>query len=59
MGVLTVRNLDESVKRSLRLRAAQHGWPMEQQARVILQAAVSPTPGAGLDMTAACQRRPI
>lgn len=43
MGVLTVRNLDESVKRSLRLRAAQHGWSMEQEVRVILQAAVSPT----------------
>jgi plasmid stability protein len=44
MGILTVRNLDESVKRGLRLRAAQHGWSMEQEVRVILQNAVSSAP---------------
>ncbi len=31
MGGLTVRNLDESVKNSLRVRAARHGWSMEQE----------------------------
>lgn len=42
MGSLTVRNLDEAVKNSLRLRAARHGWSMEQEVRQILQQAVAP-----------------
>lgn len=41
MTSLTVRNLDESVKAGLRLRAARHGWSMEQEVRHILQLAVS------------------
>jgi len=46
MSTLTVRNLDESVKLGLRVRAAQHGWSMEQEVRHILQNAVSGhTPG--------------
>ena len=44
MSTLTVRNLDESVKLGLRLRAAQHGWSMEQEVRHILQSAVSGPP---------------
>ena len=31
MGSLTVRNLDESVKNSLRVRAARHGWSLEHE----------------------------
>ncbi len=42
MSSLTVRNLDESVKNSLRLRAAHHGWSMEQEVRQILQNIVAP-----------------
>ncbi|MDQ3059355.1 MAG: pantothenate metabolism flavoprotein [Pseudomonadota bacterium] len=42
MSSLTVRNLDEAVKNSLRLRAARHGWSMEQEVRQILQQAVAP-----------------
>ncbi|MBA4263396.1 MAG: pantothenate metabolism flavoprotein, partial [Comamonadaceae bacterium] len=37
MSSLTVRNLDESIKAGLRLRAARHGWSMEQEVRHILQ----------------------
>lgn len=44
MSSLTVRNLDESVKSSLRLRAARHGWSMEQEVRNILQNTVAPEP---------------
>jgi antitoxin FitA len=33
---LTVRNLDDAVKRRLRLRAAQNGRSMEAEARAIL-----------------------
>ena len=40
MSSITVRNLDESVKSGLRVRAAHHGWSMEQEVRQILQQAV-------------------
>jgi len=36
MPTLTIRNLDDRLKQRLRLRAAQHGWSMEQEAPVIL-----------------------
>ncbi len=36
MATLTIRNLDEDVKRALRRRAADHGVSMEQEARTIL-----------------------
>ncbi|MBK5205971.1 MAG: pantothenate metabolism flavoprotein [Polaromonas sp.] len=42
MSSLTVRNLDESVKNSLRVRAARHGWSMEEEVRQILQKIVAP-----------------
>jgi plasmid stability protein len=42
MASITVRNLDESVKNSLRVRAARHGWSMEQEIRQILQQTVAP-----------------
>jgi len=38
---LTIRNIDESVKKKLRLRAAGHGISMEAEARAILAHAVS------------------
>ena len=41
MSTLTVRNLDDSIKLGLRMRAAQHGWSMEQEVRHILQTVVS------------------
>lgn len=37
MSSITVRNLDESIKAGLRLRAARHGWSMEQEVREILK----------------------
>jgi len=37
MGSLTIRNLDESLKAALRLRAARHGCSMEEEARQILR----------------------
>jgi plasmid stability protein len=41
MATLTIRNLDDSVKARLRLRAAGHGRSMEEEARAILGAAVA------------------
>ena len=39
MATLTIRNLDEAVKKKLRINAAMHGWSMEEEARRILRAA--------------------
>jgi plasmid stability protein len=36
MASITIRNLDETVKRKLRLRAAQRNRSMEDEAREIL-----------------------
>jgi plasmid stability protein len=44
MSTLTIRNLDESLKATLRLEAARRGHSMEQEAREILKRALS---GAG------------
>jgi plasmid stability protein len=37
MATLTIRRLDDEVKRRLRVRAAAHGRSMEEEARSILQ----------------------
>jgi plasmid stability protein len=42
MATLTVRNIDESLKSRLRLRAAVHGRSIEEEARAILSAALAP-----------------
>ena len=41
MASLTVRDLDDEVKRKLRLRAADHGRSMEAEVRSILAEAVA------------------
>jgi plasmid stability protein len=49
VAALNIRNLDETVKRRLQVRAARHGRSMEAEARAILTEAVSePTDAAGL-----------
>jgi phosphopantothenoylcysteine decarboxylase / phosphopantothenate---cysteine ligase len=47
MASLTVRQLDDRLKKLLRLRAARHGRSMEDEIRVILREAAE---GAGLDI---------
>lgn len=42
MASLTIRKLDDSVKAKLRVRAAQRGVSMEEEARAILEGAVQP-----------------
>ena len=37
MASITVRNLDDGLKRRLRIRAAENGRSMEQEARDILR----------------------
>lgn len=41
MAALTIRNIDDEVKKRLRLQAALHGCSMEQEVRDILLRAVS------------------
>ena len=40
MASITIRNLDESLKRRLRIRSAEHGRSMEEEAREIIRSAV-------------------
>ena len=40
MASITIRNLDSTVKDRLRVRAAEHGRSMEEEARLILRQAV-------------------
>lgn len=40
MASITIRNLDDDVKRRLRVRAAEHGRSMEEEAREILRQAI-------------------
>ncbi len=49
MAALTIRNVDDALKTQLRIRAAQHGVSMEEEARRILRdalarAGTAPTP---------------
>lgn len=49
VAALSIRNLDETVKRRLQVRAAMHGRSMEAEARAILIEAVQePADPAGL-----------
>ena len=45
MASITIRNLDDGVKRRLRIRAAEHGRSMEEEARLILRDAVGAEAG--------------
>lgn len=42
MSRLTIRNLDDALKRRLRIRAAEHGRSMEDEVRVILRETAAP-----------------
>ena len=44
MASITIRNLDEGLKRRLRMRAAENGRSMEEEARDILRCTVGETP---------------
>ena len=47
MAKITIRNLDDSIKASLRLQAARHGWSMEEEVRQILRRMVAPVQNTG------------
>jgi plasmid stability protein len=51
MASITIRNLDDDLKKRLRMRAAGHGRSMEEEARDILRDALEkPRPKTGLEM---------
>jgi antitoxin FitA len=57
MASITIRQLPEAIKRKLRIRAAQNGRSMEQEAREILQSELSKSPATGEDLYKAIRRR--
>ena len=57
MASITVRNLEEGLKRRLRIRAAENGRSMEEEARVILRTALYHQPPAQEDLAAAIRAR--
>jgi phosphopantothenoylcysteine decarboxylase/phosphopantothenate--cysteine ligase len=59
MASLTVRQLDDKLKRQLRLRAARHGRSMEDEVRTILREAAEAEPAAEAPRPAATGRETI
>ncbi|MCH8542320.1 MAG: Arc family DNA-binding protein [Alcanivorax sp.] len=57
MATMTIRNLDDQLKARLRVRAAEHGRSMEDEARDILRTALSKEAGDTLPLAAAIRAR--
>jgi plasmid stability protein len=57
MATLTIRDLDESLKRSLRVRAAGQNRSMEEEARQILRAALTATATPANDLATRIRSR--
>lgn len=57
MASITIRDLDDAVKRKLRVRAAQHGRSMEEEARNILRTALAEAAHEPENLAAAIRRR--
>jgi plasmid stability protein len=57
MASITIRNLDEAVKRKLRLRAAHRNRSMEDEARDILRTALAQEPLPTGNLADAIRRR--
>lgn len=56
MASITIRNLDDDLKQRLRLRAAEHGHSMEEEARGILRQALD-KPAVPRNLAAAIRAR--
>jgi antitoxin FitA len=57
MATLTIRDLDESLKRDLRMRAASRNRSMEEEARQILRAALLESPAPAKDLASRIRAR--
>ena len=56
MASITIRNLDDDIKQRLRVRAAEHGRSMEEEARDILRRVMSDA-ASPRDLAAAIRAR--
>lgn len=54
---MTIRNIDDALKKRLRLRAAGNGRSMEDEARDILRVALSAQPAKTQSLVEAIRRR--
>ena len=61
MASITIRNLDDKLKQHLKIRVAQHGRSMEEEARVILRLALAEERAAPQDLGLAihCRFAPL
>jgi plasmid stability protein len=57
MTSITIRNLDEPLKRRLRVQAAMHGRSMEDEARNILRGALNQEPVQPVNLAVAIRAR--
>ena len=57
MSTMTIRNLDDDLKRRLRIRAAEHGRSMEDEMREILRAALAEPSASGGDFARRVHQR--
>jgi plasmid stability protein len=57
MATLTIRDLDESLKRDLRMRAASRNRSMEEEVRQILRAALLEPPVPAKDLASRIRAR--
>jgi antitoxin FitA len=57
MASITIRNLDEGLKRKLRLRAAHRNHSMEDEARDILRMVLSQEPTSSENLADAIRKR--
>jgi plasmid stability protein len=56
MATITIRRLDDGVKARLRVRAAQNGRSMEEEARHLLTAALAKRPKRPLNLAESIRR---
>ena len=60
MASITIRNLDDDIKQRLRVRAAEHGRSMEEEAREILRRVMGePTPSRNLAAAIRARLAPV
>jgi antitoxin FitA len=56
MASLTIRRLDDAVKARLRIRAARNGRSMEEEARLVLSAALAKKPKRSMNLAESIRR---
>jgi plasmid stability protein len=57
LASITIRNLEDRLKKKLRIRAAEHGRSMEDEVRNILRASLSENPRKPKDLFTAIRQR--